>query len=1221
VEAPRAFQALVCAIQGVPFGPGTPIAPRDDVCPYRGLQQFDEAHADFFFGREGDVQRLVEKLKAGRFLAVLGPSGSGKSSVVRAGLVPALRRGALPGSESWTIRVLKPGGRPLTELATHLAELGRGGAMQDTLDRLATDARTLDLGGALALAGQPEGARLVWVVDQFEEVFTLCRDEAERRGLLQNLLYAATVPEGRSVVVLTMRADFYHRCAAYPELASALAAQQLLVSPMDRDDLRQVIVEPARRVGLELEEGLTETILDDVAERPGALPLLEHALLELWERRRGAMLTLEGYRASGGVEGALAQRADAIYGTFSPEQQAIARRALLRLTQPGEGTEDTRRRAALGELVARGGEGSAVEAVLRDLTNARLLTTSRDEQAGEGWVDISHEALIRGWPRLREWLDEDRAALRVHRRLTEAAQEWERLGRDEGLLYRGARLAEAVEWREGHAELLNAQERGFLAASVGLREGERRARERARRRTLGLAVGAALFFLLLAATARLQWWQAEEQRQVAEEQRRVALSRQLSAQSVALPDDRLPLAMLLSVEAHRASDTLEARSSLLSGLASSPHLLTYLRHEAAVWAVTFSPDGKTLASAGDDGSIRLWDATTGQTIGQPLRADDYTFKTVAFSPDGKLLAAGAGDNAVRLWDTASGQPVGRPLTGHTGGIASVAFSPDSRLLASGSLDRTIRLWDPTTGQSVGQPLAGDGGEVWNLAFSPDGKTLASGGVDASIRLWDTATGQAVGNPLGLHPTAALSVAFSPNGKVVASGGGDRTVRLWDAATGEAIGQPLAGHAELVLSLAFSPDGRLLASGSLDKTVRLWDAATGRPVGQPLIGHNDRIRSVAFSPDGTLLASAGGLDATVVLWTVAPGRAISRVLTGHTSGVSGLALSPDGRIVASGSADASIRLWDATTGQAVGQLLVDPNEGSRSEVNDVAFSSDGRTLAAGGQDGSVWLWDTGTGRPRGRPLTGHTAAILTVAFSPDGKSLASAGKDRTIRLWDAASGQPIGQPLAGHSDDVEEVTFSPDSRTLASASDDGGVQVWDVSSGQALGQPLRVDGHVVMTVAFSPDGKTLASGGKDQRVWLWDAATGRTAGAAFSGHTDTVASVAFSPDGKTLASGSWDATIRLWDIATNRAVGKPLVGHAFYAPSLPSLSSLAFSRDGEMLASGGTDTTVRLWPVGAESWRARACGRANRNLRTQEWRQYLGDVPYRKTCPDLPDPES
>jgi energy-coupling factor transporter ATP-binding protein EcfA2 len=370
------LRVLVNAIKGKPPGPDGAHDQADDTCPYQGLEVFDEEHAEFFFGRERDVQRLVEKLKATRFLAVLGASGSGKSSLVRAGLIPALRAGALPESEAWTICVFKPGSRPLTTLTAQLLHLSPGkDSMQTTLDQMEKDERTLHLAVAFALANKPAG-RIVWVVDQFEEVFTVCSDEKECGSFLGNLLYASSIPDGQSTVLLTMRADFLPKCAAWPDLAARIAAQQFLVSPMDADMLRQAIEEPARRVRLGFDPGLVETILGDVASEPGALPLLEHALLELWKRRRDHTLTLDGYRESGGVKGAIAKTAEEAFKSFSPEEQLIVRRIMLRLTQLGEGTEDTRRRATIDEIVTTSSEVDAVERVVKAMADARLLTTT-----------------------------------------------------------------------------------------------------------------------------------------------------------------------------------------------------------------------------------------------------------------------------------------------------------------------------------------------------------------------------------------------------------------------------------------------------------------------------------------------------------------------------------------------------------------------------------------------------------------------------------------------------------------------------------------------------------------------------------------------------------------------------------------------------------------------------------------------------------------------------
>ncbi|MDH4136203.1 MAG: TIR domain-containing protein [Anaerolineae bacterium] len=471
-----AFHRLVAGIKGIAPGRGPDEVAYEGVCPYRGLQVFEEEHAPFFFGREAATEWLVNDLRRSRFLAVISPSGSGKSSLVRAGLVPALRRGDLPGSEAWPLCVFRPGHRPLESLAVALIRLvglsDDPTALSRLMDALAADQRQLHLTTRLALADAPADRTIALVVDQFEELFTLCRDEEQREPFIDNLLCASAIEGGRAVVVLTMRADFYGKCATYPDLAARITDHQMLVSPMVEEELRQAIERPAQLVGLEFEGGLVEALLRDVQAEPGALPLLQHALLELWERRERHRLTFAAYREIGGIQGAIAHRAEAIYADFDAVQQAITRRIMLRLVAPGEGTEDTRRRAQKSELLPTGEQAEATEAVIQTLADARLVTTARDMATGEEQVDVSHEALIRGWPRLREWIDEDRAELRTHRRLTEAANEWSSKDQDESYLYRGARLAEAEDWAETHADDLNPLERKFLESSVASQERE-----------------------------------------------------------------------------------------------------------------------------------------------------------------------------------------------------------------------------------------------------------------------------------------------------------------------------------------------------------------------------------------------------------------------------------------------------------------------------------------------------------------------------------------------------------------------------------------------------------------------------------------------------------------------------------------------------------------------------------------------------------------------------
>jgi WD40 repeat protein len=1177
--------------------------------PYKGLRAFLEADAADFFGREKVTERIVRRLAQAepgdRFLALVGPSGSGKSSVVRAGVVPALRRGALPGSGRWYVVDIHPGSQPLRELESALLAVAVE-PPPSLLEELEAD--ELGLVRAAATVLPDRDAELVLVLDQFEELFTLVPDEDERSHVLASLRAAASDPQSRVRVIATLRADFYDQPLSVPGFGDLLAARNEAITPMSPEELERAIAAPADRAGLVVEPILLAAMIADVADRPGALPLLQYALTELAERAEEGVLTLKAYNDIGRVSGALARRAEQLYEGMNEIGRIACRQLFLRLVSLGEGSEDTRRRVRRSEVLPLT-DAQAMDGVIESFGRHRLLSFDRDPSSREPTVEIAHEALIGAWARLHGWIAEARDDIRTQRQLSAAAADWDAGARDPSFLLRGARLEQVAAWAETSTLAMSDQDREFVETSVHQRESElaeqrataerERALERRSVRRLRGLVAVVVAALLVASTLTVV---AVSQRNRAQREGRVATSRELAAAAVANLDVDAQRSLLLALAAADASgeDTMlpEVEEALRRAVVEDREVLTISGLPSGLFGI--SPDGNYIltrsrveAGDGEPADLVVHDATTGASVHR-LEGVPGGFVDARWSPDGSRVIASTVDSTLVAWDTESWSRewrvnLGREIT-DAGGIE---FSPDGRLLGVAGIDGIVSIVNADTGDEERRLSLPGHPPFLNVAFSPDATRVGAapnfGGV--AVPIWDVETGHRV---LELPVEDAFGIAFSPDGSAITTSGSGGAIQVWDARTGQAL-TSLDGHQGEVWGVAYSPDGRLLASVA-DDGVRVWNVGESQEL-LNLRGHEGTVFGVRFEPDGRHLVTSG-VDGTVRVWDVSAAGSHELLTIGDWwGGFEDADFSPDGTRLAT-IGWGGFRQWEAHTGSPVSAAGPDGSGGFSFGPEGTHYVTEGRpSLGEARPGGAIRMMDNK-----------EDISFWSAAYSPDGTTVAGGvggdekGLSGLVYVWDVETGARVLElgEVGTDYDHIRGLAYSPDGRLLAGLAASGGVHLWDLASGQEVRgwQTGTSNGE---GIAFSPDGTLLVTSGADGAV-VWKTASGKPV-VRLRGHASDVPEVAFSPDGTMVATAGEDGTARVWDVSTGNQL------HVFFGHRT-GLNSVAFSPDGRSVATSSDDGTVREYYLHIDDLIREASSRLTRTLSAEECRTFLHVSP----CP-------
>lgn len=1215
--------------------------PFEGRCPYKGLDVFEEEDAELFFGREKLVDELVRRGKESRTVFITGPSGSGKSSLVRAGLIPALKQGRVKGGDRWLYATMKPGRDPFEALAGAFSRLKS--PELGTYFREHSHEPAVLSECAESVLSERKDQRLVLFIDQFEEVFTQVSKEEERLVFLNLLTHAADADNGRVILLFSMRSDFVPNCAVYPKLNATLNRQFIQIGAMQPDELVSAIAQPALRVGLRIDPDLIAQIINDMKGEPGALPLMSFALKDLFdkEQAKGGLiaLTLSRYLENKGVNEALQRHADAALAQLNEHEKKLAQSIFSNLIEIGRGTQDTKRTALFDELIPADSKSDDVKAVVQKLADARLVTTEEDSNK----YTITHEKLIDAWPWLKRLINENRDAITLQNEIASAAKEWEENKRDASYLYSGGRLANIWEQVQKQKLVLGQLAEEFVKAGRRKQQRTRAAFFSAVSLVLIASIVASVLFQNQAKRAQINAnnaataeYVAYFEKNSAEEQKKIALAGQLAAQAQALHENELQLSLLMGIEAYNTADTKQSQAMLLSNIQNPAELIGFFGYQGDSVdgpRIAMSPDGKVIATGGENHSIILWDVENRKPIGKPLTENTGFITNLSFSPDGKMLASAAQFGAIYLWDTQTYSSFSMFYSGSSI-IDKIAFSPNGEILAASGNDQVITLWEIKTGAVIAQISTGNFLIGSNIIFSPDGKWFiatptvcdyasATTVCSSKVSFFDPQTFELKMEVNGNIGTTT-DIAISADSKSLAVSG-KKGVDIWNLDADPSLSATL--HQDYVLSLGISPDGRTLAIGS-DKII-FWDIESLIKSDQELIGHSAIVTSLRFSPDGKKLASGGcNFNSLISYEFCDKGETMLWDLTENNPIVTQLDTGIRLNLVLSSPAgdyqvindQEKFTFWAVSQNTQIGNLKDCPDT---SPI--FTFDKNGNHIAEECQsDGKVYIWTTS---PFELVATLQMTDLKNFAFSWNNKLIVTRQEDQ-IRLWDVSTSQPVGSPTSVESDQWKYlVEFSPNGEYFTASSCNTNDQkmycepkilIWDTQT-QTLLHELTVTGQagVIRAITFNSNGNILVSGGGgngvmsgDSSIIFWDTTTGKPIGQPLKPLRVVILdidSLSLSPDDSILVSSDEAAHVILWDMSTLQEIGRLQTNSVN--------DYVHFTKGGNLITNGYSGP--KLWDLSPQKWIEIACQRAGRNFTRTEWSVYFPNEEYRKTCEQWP----